>query len=79
MAKVKILLEKGETELDADQALQKALEFHSSGDAHDEETFEDPAMVHMSGRMEEIGQKIYAEMVREIQDVLDKEYSHGGE
>lgn len=76
MAKVKILLEPGETELDADAALQKALEFHSSGDAHSED-FDDPAMVHALQRMDAEHAKIYAEMIREVGDLLDKEYADG--
>jgi hypothetical protein len=79
MAKVKIVLEPGETERDADEAIQKALEFHTSGEAHDGEAFDDPAMVHMAQRLEEIHSRIYTEMVREISDALDEEYSHGSE
>lgn len=79
MAKVKILLEPGETQLDADNAIQKALEYHSSGEVHDDEPFDDPAMVHMAQRMEDIHTRIYADMVREISNVLDEEFSHGGE
>lgn len=79
MAKVKILLEKGETPADADEALLKALAHHATGDAHDEDVFDDPAMMHMAQRLEEIHTKIQADMLREISDLLDKEYSHGGE
>lgn len=79
MAKVKILLENGETPLDADHALQKALELHTTGEIHDAQAFDDPAMVHVVQRMDDIHTKIYAEMIREITDVLDEEYSHGGE
>lgn len=77
MAKIKVILEPGETELDADIALHKALEYHSSGDVHDGEAFDDPAMIHMAQRMDEIHTKIYNEMVREIIEELDKEYSDG--
>lgn len=79
MAKVKILLEPGETELDADIAIQKAFDYHSSGDAHIEEAFDDPAMVHTAQRLEEIHEKIYIEMIREITEQLDKEYSDGSQ
>lgn len=75
MAKIKILLEPGETELDVDVALHKALDFHASGDAHVEETFSDPAMAHTAQRLEELHAKMYTEMTREILDVLDEEYS----
>jgi len=77
--KVKVFLESGETQLDADYALQKALELHSSGEVHDEQIFDDPAMLHVAERMESIHNKIYADMIREINDVLDEEYSHGGQ
>ena len=77
MAKVKILLESGETQLDADHALQKALEHHSSGSAHDDEAFDDPAMVDLAARLELEHSKMYASMLREIMDVIDEEYSDG--
>lgn len=75
MAKVKIELEKGETELDAHIALSKALDLHNSGGAHVTESFEDPAMVDTSHRMEDIHKVIYGEMIQEINSELDKEYS----
>lgn len=75
MSKVKILLEPGETQLDADHALQKALEHHSSGSAHDEEAFDDPAMVDLSQRLEQNHAKMYTGMMREILEVIDEEYS----
>lgn len=78
MPKVKILLEPGETEFDADIALQKALEFHSSGDAHDDEAFEDPAMVDLSHKLDREHAKMYSQMIQEIMAVLDEEYSNGG-
>ena len=75
MAKIKILLEPGETEIDADAAIHKAMEFHANGDVHDEEAFDDPAMVHMAQRMEELHTKAYDAMIREIIETLNKEYS----
>lgn len=77
MANIKILLEPNETQLDADHALQKALEHHSSGGAHDDEAFDDPAMVDMAQRLEQLHSKIYADMIREIIEALDSEYSDG--
>lgn len=79
MAKVKILLEDGETELDAQHALQKALDFQSSGQAHDGEAFDDPAMVDLSQRLEQDHAKMYLELIREISDVLDQEFSDGNQ
>lgn len=77
MPKVKILLEPGESQLDADHALQKALEHHSLGGAHDEEAFDDPAMVDLSQRLEQDHSKMYANMMREILGVIDEEFSDG--
>lgn len=78
MSKVKILLEPGETQLDADNALQKALEHHSTGAAHDEEAFDDPAMVDLAHRLEIDHAKMYANMMREILEVIDEEYTDDG-
>ena len=74
MPKVKVLLEKGETQSDADEALLKALNHHASGDVHVTESFEDPAMVDVTHVMETEYNKIYAEMIQEISDELDKEF-----
>lgn len=72
--RVKIFLEPGETQHDADHALQKAFELHSTGEAH-EEVFSDPAMAHVAQRMEESHNQVYADMIREIIEELEKEYS----
>lgn len=77
MSRVKILLEPGETELDAAHDLQKALEFQSSGAAHDDQAFDDPAMVDLAQRLESDHSKMYTNMMREILDVIDEEFSDG--
>lgn len=77
MARVKILLEPGETELDAAHALQKALDFQSSGQAHDDEAFDDPAMVDLSQRLEQDHSRMYAAMIREVLEAIDGEFSDG--
>lgn len=74
MATVKIFLSKNESMSDAEEALSKALQLHSSGDIHVEESFDDPAMIHVSERMENIHEVIYKEMISEIIDELNKEY-----
>lgn len=79
MPKVKIVLEHGEDQIDADHALQKALELHSSGEIHDQQLFDDPAMVHVAQRMSDVYSIIYSDMVREINTILDEEYQYGGE
>lgn len=75
MAKVKIILEKGETQDDAEELLMKAFEHHSSGDAHDSESFDDPAMNDVLHRMEKTHKQIYSEMLEEITEALEKQYS----
>lgn len=78
MAKIKIFFEKGETERDAEDSLLKAMEFHNNGDAHAQE-FQDPAMTSVAHRMEELHQKMYQEMLMEIFEALDQEYSDGNQ
>lgn len=77
MSRVKILLEPGETELDVAHDLQKALEFQTSGQSHDEEAFDDPAMVDLANRLEQDHSRMYAAMMREILDAIDGEFSDG--
>ena len=74
MPKVKIYLEKGETIEEAEELLRKALDLHSSGDIHVEESYDDPAMIHTQERMEEIHNKIYDEMLQEVIEAINEEY-----
>lgn len=74
MAKVKVILEKGETKADADEALFKALNLHASGDIHVTESFEDPAMIDTTNVLKDKYEKIYADMIQEIFNELNKEY-----
>jgi hypothetical protein len=75
MAKVKIFLEPGETERDAEDSLLKAINHHNSGDAHSESGFQDPAMQDVANKLVNAHSKIYHDMLQEIFEVLDKEYS----
>lgn len=77
MGKVKVLLEAGEDRVDVDNELHKALEHHVSGDVHMNESFEDPAMVDASHHMKRVHDQIYNEMIREIIDALDEDYTDG--
>lgn len=77
MPKVKILLEKGEDILEADESLRKALNSHVNGDVHLRESFEDPAMIDASNRFEDIHSKQYKLMVEEIIAALEEEYNDG--
>ena len=74
MARVKILLDKNETLDEVDSLLLKAMDLHTSGDVHDDEMFEDPAMADVNQRMNDIQKRIYDEMIEEIIMELDSEY-----
>jgi hypothetical protein len=78
MAKIKIFLDKDETQREAEDLLFKALNHHNSGNAHSE-SFEDPAMTDVVNRSQELYTKISQEMMQEIQDTLEQDYlkSHG--
>ncbi len=75
MAEVKITLDKDETELDAHIALSKALDLQNSGDTHIRESFEDAAMIDASQQMAKVHDDIYTDMMQEIRDALDQEYT----
>jgi hypothetical protein len=74
MAKVKIYLDEGETIQDAEEQLRKALDLHSSGDIHVEESFDDPAMIHAEQEMVNMHKKVYDDMMKEIIDIINGEY-----
>lgn len=74
MAKVKIFLSPGETLQEAEDSLLKAMNHHNNGDVHSE-TFQDPAMDSVADRMIDAHSKIYKEMLEEIFETLDQEYS----
>lgn len=77
MAKVKIFLEPGETTRDAEDSLLKALVHHNSGEVHSSHKFEDPAMIAVSDKMTQLHDTIYKEMLAEIFEELDKDYTSG--
>lgn len=77
MAKVKIILDSGESVQEAEDSLVKAITSHDRGEAHTD-SFDDPAMHATVNRMEETHKKIYQEMMQEIFEALDKEYSKNG-
>ncbi len=74
MTKIKILLDKNETPEEAEEILYKALNAQRNGDIHTED-FSDPAMVDVVSVMEKFHKDIYVDMMREIQEVLDREYN----
>jgi len=73
--KVKIQLNKNQTIEDAEELLFKALDLHRSGDIHLLESFDDPAMIDVSQRMEKIYEDIYKDMMDEIIEALGDDYS----
>lgn len=72
MAKIKVILDRGESPLDSDIQLYKALHPQMTGDIT--ESFEDPAMISVSQRFEEILKLRYPSMIAEIIAELEKEY-----
>lgn len=74
MSKVKIFLGKNETIEDAELDLFKALNHHVSGEVHQSDNFEDPAIKASADQLEIIHKKIYKEMIDEINLELEKEY-----
>lgn len=77
MARVKILLDQNEDQLDADLAINKAFNLHASGAVHDQEKFNDPAVQHALEQVVDAYAKMYAQLLREISAVLDEEFSDG--
>lgn len=73
MAEVKILLQKGESIDDAEDLLFKAL----TKKLNPEESFNDPAMIDLSEHVMRIHKQMYVDMIREISDALDAEFSDG--
>lgn len=77
MAKVKIILDRGETQHDAEQALIKAINHHSSGEVHSSHVFTDPAAESAAYKMQDTFNKINTEMMEEIFQTLDEDYKDG--
>ena len=74
MTKVKVIVEKGESLDQAEEKLYKALNSQRTGDFHTEE-HDDPAMRSLVLKMKDAHAEIYAEMMQEIFEELDKEYN----
>ena len=73
MAKVKIYLEPGETQREAEEALHKAFITHANGEIH-KDNFQDPAMADAANLMENMFKKINTEMLEEINEALAEDY-----
>lgn len=72
--RVKIIPGNNETIEQAEENLYKALNAQRTGELHTEK-FLDPAMVDLVERMQTAHENMYAEMMQEIMDELDKEYN----
>jgi hypothetical protein len=77
MAKVQIYLDKDESLEEAEKALSKALNFHDSGQAHQENAFADPAMENLVQEFNKAFEASYAQLLAEISEELEKEYRSG--
>lgn len=72
MARVKILLDKGETIDEAQESLIKAFQSHAAGEAHRED-FQDPAARDVFNFMINKHNEMWQEILDEIAIELDKE------
>jgi len=72
---IKIIIPKGMDPLEADMQLLKALNHHANGGVHSQESFDDPAMVDLSEKVITAHERMYADMLEEIFEVLDPEYN----
>ncbi len=74
MATIKIILEKDEKVAEVEQLLIKALDLHTSGDIHVEESFEDPAMIDLENHLKKLHKDIYSDTLNEVIELLNREY-----
>lgn len=74
VTKVRIIPGKDETIEQAEEKLYKALNSHRTGEIHTED-FTDPAMKDLVETMTDAHTKAYNELLQEIFEILDKEYS----
>ena len=77
MARIKIILKNGETREEVEEQLLKALNLHKSGDIHDSEKFEDPAMDDLENKIAKLHELMFQEMLNEVVAEIDREYSDG--
>lgn len=75
MGRVKIFVDPGETIEEVEDSLLKAIAHHNSGDVHEGENFEDPAMNDVAEKMKAIHEASYQVMLQEIFALLEKDYT----
>lgn len=73
MATVKIFLEPGETLQEAQESLVKAFAAQENGEIHSEETFHQPAALHVYELLKYKHAEIWENILREINKVIDEE------
>ena len=78
MAKIKILVGKNETIESAEDMLFKAMDMHRTGEIHKEE-FHDPAMRDLSQQIEAKHREMFKDLLEEVLNVIDSEYTNGYE
>lgn len=75
MSKVRIILDPDENVEEAEADLRKALSFHVTGEVHEGESFVDPAMVDINAKMSKLHEEAYQAMLKDIFQLLDKDYT----
>lgn len=78
MAKVKIILGPNDTQEQVENDLFKALQHHVGGDVHNGEQFADPTVTDAANIMEQKHKVIYAEMLEEINQLLEEDAIKNG-
>jgi hypothetical protein len=73
MPRVKVMLEPGETQEQAEESLFKAMSMHRDGGAHESEDFLDAAMQDQAAVMNRVYEMFFDKMLGEINDVIDEE------
>jgi hypothetical protein len=77
VGKIKIFVEDNESQLEVEESLHKALEFHSSGDVHETELFEDAGAQDLLNKLELLHKNLYIQILNEIYEALDEDYTNG--
>ena len=75
MGRIKIFVEDGETVEEVESNLVKAISHQISGDVHESESFDDPAMKSVAEKMIKAHSEMYKNMLQEIFQELEKEHS----
>lgn len=78
MSRVKIILEDGETLEQVQEDLVKAINHQTNGGTHDEEQFIDPCMIDLANRLEAMHKDIYRDILEEVGEALDSDFSGNG-